>query len=361
MPILVKSKLRKDIARLGDKGLKILMKGIALFLDQPENKGVFSLQDLLKVITEDNKAFFDELANGKATVDDLYGKVTMEQMLFLARLFRAATDYQAEFDMKKVPLPKVVKIEETDIDGIPAEWQINPGVPDNHVLLYFHGGGQILGSPKNSRPLTFELGKVTNMRVLSVDYSLAPEKPFPAGVNDSVKSYQWLLSNGIKPENIIIGGASAGGTMTCAALLKMRDEGIPLPKGAFCLSPGTDYTPESKTILTNAPTDPVLADVGIFWWIPAYVAGHDPYDPYVSPVQGDLKGLPPMLFQVSKIEMLYDHSTRFVERAKAAGVNVILQEWDDMSHVWQGYLNEGLPEAREAIDKIGEFVKNLFN
>jgi len=361
MAILDKSKIRKDILKLSNKARKVILRGAAQFLDREENKGKFGLPDLMKLMVVDNKQFFDELAEGKGTVDDLYGRMEMDQMIFLAQLFRAATDFQAEFDQKKKPISEDVELEGINIEGVPAEWQNNPNVADDRVLLYFHGGGQILGSPKNSRPLGVELGRVCNTKVLSVHYSLAPEKPFPAGVNDCLKSYQWLLSTGIKPENVIFGGASAGGNMVCATLLKARDGGIPLPRGAICLSPGIDYTPESKTILTNAPTDPTLADVGIFWWIPAYVAGADPYNPYVSPVHADMKGLPPILVQVSKIEMLYDHSTRFVERAKAAGVDATLQEWDEMPHVWQGNFNEGLPEAREAIDKIAEFVKNLFN
>jgi len=356
--MLDKSKIRKDILKLSNKGRKILMKGFAQFLDK--NKDLFTLQDIMKLITVDNQQFFGDLAEG-ASVDDLYGLMERDHMINLAKLFRYATDFQAEYNMKIKPIPEDVKIEEINIEGIPAEWQINPRVSDDRVLLYFHGGGQILGSPKNSRPLTVEIGRVCNMKVLSVDYSLAPEKPFPAGMNDAIKSYQWLLSNAVKPENIVVGGASAGGNMACAMLLKARDEELPLPKGAICLSPGIDYTPDSKTILTNAPTDPVLADVGIFWWIPAYVAGHNPYDPYVSPVHSDPKGLPPILVQASKTEMLYDHSTRFVEKAKAAGVDATLQDWDDMPHVWQTYFTENLPEARKAINKIGEFVKKLFN
>ncbi len=360
MTILDRTKIRPDILKLMDKSEKIQMKGAIAFISLEENKGR-NLPEIMKKITKGNEDFFQKISNIEASIDDLYGFMTDEEMLFLAKLFRYATDYMADYDLKKNPIPDDVKVESVDINGIPAEWQIVPNAIEEHVLLYFHGGGQILMSPKSHRILTVALGEVTNMRVLSVDYRLAPEHPYPAGLEDCVSSYKWLLSKGIKPENIVIGGDSAGGNQTLATLLKLRDEGISLPAGAIALSPGIDYTTESKTITTNAATDPILADVGLFWWISAYLAGADPYDPYISPVHADLKGLPPILVQVSKIEMLYDHSTRFVERAKAAGVDAILQEWDEMIHVWQGFGLQDLPEAREAVNKIGEFVKNLFN
>jgi len=244
---------------------------------------------------------------------------------------------------------------------VPAEWQTSEGVDENKILLYFHGGGHVLGSPMSSRPYTVEIGKAAHVKVLSVDYALAPEHPFPKGPNDCFTSYKWLLSHGHRPENIIIGGASAGGNMTLATLIKIKEEGITMPRGAIVLSPGIDYTTNSKTILENAPTDCVMADVGVFWWIPAYLNGADPNNPFVCPIFADFTDFPSILAQVSTSEMVYDHSTRLVELAKAAGVNAILQEWDDMPHVWQNYGLYDLPEAKEAINKIGQFIKDLFD
>ncbi|MFX0139157.1 MAG: alpha/beta hydrolase fold domain-containing protein, partial [Candidatus Hodarchaeota archaeon] len=169
------------------------------------------------------------------------------------------------------------------------------------------------------------------------------------------------LSQGFKSENIVIAGDSAGGNLALATLIKLKDEEIPLPAGAFVMSPGIDYTKNSKTLLDNAKTDPILGDIGVFWWTPSYLAGADPNNPLISPVLADLKGLPPILIQVSKSEMLYDSSTRFAERAKAAGVDVTLQEWEDMIHVFQYFGFHDLPEAKEALIKIGEFIKELFN
>jgi acetyl esterase/lipase len=199
------------------------------------------------------------------------------------------------------------------------------------------------------------------MRVLSVDYRLAPEYPFPAGLEDCVAAYEWLVSTGVKPERIIIAGDSAGGYYTLTTLIKLRDNGIKLPAGAFCLAPATDFSIIDEKFLQNGETDPILADIGLFWWIPAYVGEADRNNPLISPALADLKGLPPILIQVSKSEMLYSHAKRFYERAKKAGVDITLQTWDDMVHVFQGFgLNE-LPEAKEAIENIRQFSKKILD
>jgi len=282
-------------------------------------------------------------------------------MLLIAKFFRFVINYSTDIRFEQYPLPEDVEIKKVNVGSVPAEWQIVPGTINDRVLLYFHGGGMVLMSPKTHRRLTIELAKLTKMRLLSVDYRLAPKHPFPAGLEDCVRAYDWLLSQGFKAENIVIAGDSAGGNLTLATLIKLRDDGIPLPAGAVAMSPGIDYTNNSKTILENAKTDPILADIGVFWWPPAYLAGADPNNPLISPVLADLKGLPPILIQVSKSEMLYDHSTRFVERAKTAGLDVTLQEWEDTTHVFQYFGFIDLPEAKEALTKIGEFINELIN
>jgi acetyl esterase/lipase len=198
------------------------------------------------------------------------------------------------------------------------------------------------------------------MPVLSVDYRLAPEHPYPASLEDCTAAYKWLLSTGIAPKNIVIAGDSAGGNLTLTTLIKLRDYGTPLPVGAVCLSPPTDMVAE-ESFFENAETDPVLADVGLFWWIPAYLAGAGANDPLVSPVRADLRGLPPLLIHVSTCEMLYSDSKRFAERADAAGVAVTLEIWNDMPHVWHAFGSHNLTESKEAIAKIGEFVRELFD
>ncbi|MFW9819754.1 MAG: alpha/beta hydrolase [Candidatus Thorarchaeota archaeon] len=359
MPLLDRSKIRPEILKNIDESAKIQLKGVLEYLKLEENKG-FNPQAYMQRITEGNEKFFEILSKNEGTIEELYGFFTDEEKLKLAKFFRFVINYYIDSQVKQHPLLENVKIEEIIINGVPAEWQIVPGASNEKVILYFHGGGMVLMSPKTHRALTIEIAKKAKMRVLSVDYRLVPEHPHPAPLEDCVKAYKWLLSQGIKAENIVIAGDSAGGNLTLTTLIKLRDEGIKLPAGAVALSPATDFTNNSKTFYENAKTDPILADRGIFWWTTAFLAGADPSDPLISPLFADLKGLPPLLIQVSTSEMLYDHSTRFIERAKAAGVDATLQEWKDTIHVFQGFGLYDLPEAKEAIIKIGEFIQTLF-
>ncbi len=359
MTILDRSKIRPEVLKAFDEMQNLQFKGGLEFLKIEENKG-FNLQAYMQRISEGNEKFFQLLSKNEEFIDEFYGFFTDEEMHLLARFFRFAVDYLIERQLEQYPLPEDIKIEEIDAGGVPAEWQTVLGANEKKVILYFHGGGWVLMSPKTHRALTIEIAQLTKMRVLSVDYRLAPEHPFPASLEDCVTAYKWLLSKGFKAENIIIAGDSAGGNLTLTTLLKLRDNGIVLPAGAVALSPAIDFTGESVTFYENANTDPILADIGMFWWNVAYLAGEDPNIPYISPVQAELKGLPPILIQVSTSEMLYDHSTRFIEQAKAAGVNATLQEWKDTIHVFQLFGFYDLPEAKDAIQKIGEFIQSLF-
>lgn len=359
IPLLDKSKLRPDVLRLIEQSEKQQIQGAMEFLKIKENRG-FKLQAYLKKIGEENERYFRGFSNKKGTLDDFYGVFTDEEMQTLAKFYRFAVNYSIELQLKQHSLPEDVRIEEVDAGGVPGEWQIVPGADDNKVILYFHGGGMVLMSPKTHRALTIKIAQLTNMHVLSIDYRLAPEYSFPAPLEDCLTAYKWLLSKGFNSKNIILAGDSAGGNLVLSTLIKLRDDGNDLPIGAVALSPATDFTNKSKTIYENAKTDPILADIGIFWWTTSYLSGADPENPLISPLFADLSGLPPILVQVSTSEMLYDHSTRFVERAKAAGVKAILQEWKDMIHVFQGFGLYDLPEAKEAINEISKFIKTLF-
>jgi len=327
-------------------------KGATEFLQSKENQGV-DFPALWSRVMSGNALFF----KNKGMSEELAGLLTFEEMRFLAKFQRHITEYAADLDQKKRPIPENVKVEPVDAGGVQAEWQIVPEALEESVFLYLHGGGWILGSPNDHRLLTVALGQATRMRVLSVDYRLAPEHPHPAPLEDCVTAYKFLIAAGIKPENIIIAGDSAGGSLTLATLIKLRDEGIPLPAGAVCLAPSTDVAFSDESYFENGETDPILADIGLFWWIQAYLAGADPWDPLVSPLYGELKGLPPLLVQVSTSEMLYSDAARFVEKAEAAGVNVKLETWDDTLHVFQSFGLHALPEAKEAITSIGAFVR----
>ncbi|MFW9876440.1 MAG: alpha/beta hydrolase, partial [Candidatus Thorarchaeota archaeon] len=355
MPIFDKSKVRPELLKYLDERQKIQLKGVLEYLKFEENKG-FNPQAYMQKIAEGNEKFFQMLSKNEGSIEDFYGFFTDEEVHKLAKFFRYVVDYSIEARLEKHPLPEDVKIEQVNIEGVPAEWQIVPEAEDEKVILYFHGGGMVLLSAKTHRALTIEIARFTKMRVLSVDYRLAPEHSYPAPLEDCVKAYKWLLSQGIKAKNIVIAGDSAGGNLTLTSLIKLRNEEIPLPAGAVALSPATDFTGNSKTFYENAKTDPILADIGVFWWTTSYLAGADPSDPLISPLFADLNDLPPLLIQASTSEMLYDHSTRFIERAKAAGVNATLQEWKDTVHVFQFFVLHDLPEAKEALTKIGEFI-----
>lgn len=350
-----RSRIRPDVLKIMDELLKYQMQGVFEFLEREENQGV-DFQALWDKVMGLNDLHFKE----RRKTEDLYGLLTDREIHVLAGLLRFSFEYAVNIEQKRFPLPEDVETRIVDAGGVPAEWQTVPGARRDRVLLYLHGGGFIMGSPNSHRLLTVELGEATKIRVLSVDYRLAPEHPYPAPLEDCVTVYNWLLSTGIAPKNIVIAGDSAGGNLTLTTLLRLRDDGTPLPAGAVCLSPGTDLAGVDESFFENAETDPILADIGLFWWIPAYLAGADPSDPLVSPIYADLRGLPPLLIHVSTCEMLYSASTRLAERAKAAGVDVTLETWDDMPHVWHAFGLHDLTESKEAIARIGEFVKRLF-
>ncbi len=354
MTILNRSKIRPDVLKICDDLNKEMMMGGFEFLNKEENKK-FNFQAINKKIMDLNELFFKR----EKSLDQLHNLLTDEERLFMTNLYRFAFEYGADIDQKRNPVPDDVEIELIDVDGIPAEWQIVPGAAKNKVLLYLHGGGWVIGSPNTARLLSIELGKATNMQVLSVDYRLAPEHPYPAALEDCVSIYNWLLSSDIKSDDIIIAGDSAGGNLTLTTLIKLRNDGIPLPAGAIPISMATDLSLADESYFVNGETDPILADIGIFWWITSYAAGADLRNPLISPLYADLSKLPPLLIQASSCEMLYSDSKRFLERAKEAGVDVKLQTWDDLMHVFQGFGLNDLAESKEAIKNIGDFVQNL--
>ncbi len=354
MAILNKSRIRADVLKLVEERQRAQIEGISRFLQQRENQGM-DFQALWKKVMYRNRLFFQE----KGMCGELSGLLSREEMLFLARMHRFTSDYVAGIDQKRYPLAEDVRVEQVDAGDVPAEWQTVDVAREDRVLLYLHGGGWVVGSPGDHRLLTIELGRAARMRVLSVDYRLAPEHPHPAQLEDCTSAYKWLLSQGFRPKNIIIAGDSAGGSLTLTSLLRLRDDGIPLPGGAVCLSPSTDISFTDDSYFENGETDPILADIGLFWWIQAYLGGTGSADPLVSPLFGDLRGLPPLLFQVSTCEMLYCDSTRFVEKAKAAGLDVTLETWDEMLHVFHLFGLHRLSEAREAVARVGEFVQSV--
>ncbi|CAI8016622.1 Acetyl-hydrolase [Geodia barretti] len=240
--------------------------------------------------------------------------------------------------------------------GVTAEWVAADGASDSMVVLYFHGGGYIIGSPRTHRPMLAHLSRDSGARVLSLDYRLAPEHPFPAPVEDAVASYRWLLSEGYDPSRIALAGDSAGGGLTVAALVQIRYLGLPVPAAGVCVSPWVDMEGLGESMETRAEADPMIVREGLLLSAKTYLGGADPRAPLAAPLYADLRGLPPLLIQVGDAEVLLDDSTRLAGVAREAGVKVQMDVWDDMIHVWPLFAPI-LPEGKQAIAQAGEFIK----
>lgn len=254
-------------------------------------------------------------------------------------------------------IPEDVNIEPIDIDGIRGEWITTPNMNPNKILLYLHGGAFIAGSIATHRELVSRISRAAGVPVLIIDYRLAPEHPFPAALEDAINSYKWILfEKKFSPNDIIIGGDSAGGNLTLSVLLKAKNVGLPLPKAALCISPVTDLLGTGKSIDSKSGVDPFLSPELGELIINAYVKDNDPKDPLISPLYGDLNGLPPMYIQVGTSEILLDDSKRIAERLQSAGVDVELDIWEDMIHVFAAFA-AWAPEAKKGIEKIGQFIK----
>ena len=259
---------------------------------------------------------------------------------------------------RKDLIPSGVNFERVDANGVAAEWITPPNVETDKVLFYLFGGAYVIGTIETRRILPYLISDSSKIRALLVGYRLAPEHPFPAALDDSITAYQWLLSNGIKADNIICAGSSAGGGLTVATLLKLKELSLPLPAGAVLLSPWTDLALRGESMKLNAEYEPGLSKAILRMAAVSYLAGQNRKNPLISPLYGDLKGLPPLLIHAGNIETIRDDSVRLAERANDAGVDVTLEVWDEMPHVFHNFINE-IPESKQAIDKIGQYIQMI--
>ena len=244
--------------------------------------------------------------------------------------------------------------ESVSADGVPCQWIIPPNSPKDPVLLYLHGGGFVFGLTPPHLQMGAYLAQKMSARILMVDYHLAPAHPFPAALDDCVTAYRWLLKQGIPARNIVVAGDSAGGNLTITSLMKLRDDGDPLPAAAACLSPVTDFT--NRDDRQPAFKDPLLPPKAVKFYNKAYVAHNDPHDPLISPVFGNLRGLPPLLVHAGEDEILRDDAVRITSLAKSVGVDVRLEIYPRMWHVWQ--INLALPQAVQSLDEIAQFFRS---
>lgn len=258
---------------------------------------------------------------------------------------------------RAIRLPRGVNSNSIFANGVPANWIEPDSTIPGHAILYLHGGGYIIGSPSTHRGLAGNLALASNSRLLLIDYRLAPENPFPAALEDALAGYAWLQENGFSPENIAVAGDSAGGGLALATSLALRDDGKDLPAALALLSPWTDLTFSGDSITARAKRDPFLRLEDQDWMVQSYSGGKPLTHPYISPLFANLKGLPPTLIQVGTEEILYDDSFRLEKEARKAGVDVTLESWQGMWHVFQGFAPY-VPESKQALSHLGAFLKN---
>ena len=267
-------------------------------------------------------------------------------------------EHRAQYERaeKVFPTPPDVKVERVNAPVAPAEWLRPPSAEPGRVVLYLHGGGYVIGSPRSHRHLAAAIASAAGASALLLDYRLAPEHPYPAAVDDAAAAYRWLLDQAIAPARIVIAGDSAGGGLTVATLLALRDARVPLPAGGVCISPWVDLTCGGASYATKADADPIVKRAGVEEMAQAYLGATSPRTPLASPLFADLRGLPPLLIHVGTDEVLLDDAVQLADRAKAAGVDTTLEVHERMIHVWHWFLPM-LDEAQTAVDTIGRFVR----
>lgn len=263
---------------------------------------------------------------------------------------------QYERAEKVFPTPPEVKVERVSAPTAPAEWLRPPGAVPGRVVLYLHGGGYVIGSPRSHRHLAAAIAIASAASALLLEYRLAPEHPYPAAVDDATAAYRWLLDGGIAPEHVVIAGDSAGGGLTVATLLALRDAKLPLPAGSVCISPWVDLTCSGESYRTRADVDPIVERASVAEMAKAYLGSTPARSPLASPLFADLRGLPPLLIHVGDAEVLLDDAVQLAERAKAAGVETTLEVRERMIHVWHWFLPM-LDEAQSAVEAIGRFAR----
>jgi epsilon-lactone hydrolase len=253
------------------------------------------------------------------------------------------------------PLPAEVTVTAAALGGVPTAEITVEGIESRHVVLYFHGGVYVMGDPFLSADLASQVGRRTQAKVISVDYRLAPEHPYPAAVDDALAAYEALLQSGVDPSDIAFAGESAGGGLAIATLVNARDHGLPLPAAAFVMSPYADLSLAGTTMETRHEVDPLLSREALQARVTDYTSGQDPALGLISPVFADLSGLPPLIIQAGTHEVLLDDALRLAQRAASADVEVTLDITPGVPHVFQAYYPI-LGEAAAALDRAGQFL-----
>jgi len=279
---------------------------------------------------------------------------------------KATTDWNAPVEKlrqltdgaaRQSDFPKSVQSQIIKIEHFPAEWLIPPQANNHSAILYLHGGGFATGSIKSHRAIVGRIAEAGDIRTLLIEYRLAPEYPFPAAIEDALLAYEWLHKNGY--EKIMVVSDSAGGSLALSLVTSLRDKKLPLPLLLVCMSPLIDVEGTGESVIANAKRDPWLKveAKNIFKY---YVGQNNPRNPLISPLYADYKGFPPLLIFVGRDEIMLSDSTRLAEKAKNAGVDVQIKIWEGMWHVFP-FFAPFVPEALQAINEIGDFIKSKVN
>lgn len=255
--------------------------------------------------------------------------------------------------------PGFVKIKPQRFDAYDGEWlRAGKGLDEDKVMLYLHGGGYCFSSAQAHRPLTWRLSRMARRPVLAINYRQGPDHDFEHWRDDALSAYQHLLDQGYEPENILIGGDSAGGHLTLLTLQTLRDQGLPLPRAGMCFSPWADLSCESPSYQRNRFRDPMFTASAVEGLSRYFTRARDPYHPVISPLHGDFSGLPPLLVTAGSTEVLRDDARRVARRAREHGVSVLYEEWRGMPHVFQLFAF-WLPEAKAAYRHMARFVQTV--
>jgi epsilon-lactone hydrolase len=273
----------------------------------------------------------------------------------LGRIAELRTEYDTIAERNR--LSERARNEPILAGGVDAEWVTPPDSDPNCAIIYLHGGCYVMGSVETHRDLITRIALASATRTLGLNYRLAPAHPFPAAVEDAVAAYRWLLDAGIEAPRIAFAGDSAGAGLALAAALKLRDDRLPLPAAIACISPWVDLAVTGESVDSKAIEDPIVNRAMLTGWGHAYCGENDPRNPLVSPLYGDLRGLPPLLIQVGSAEVLLDDAHRLAARASSGGVETTLEVWPEMIHVWHLFAAI-LPAARSAIMQVSDFLSS---
>lgn len=253
-------------------------------------------------------------------------------------------------------IPSDIAVVPVKVGEVRCEWIIDAEADPNRVVLYLHGGGYVLGGLDSYRDICWRLSQLSGMRVLLIDYRLAPEHPFPAAVEDATACYGWLLAEGYEPESLGIAGDSAGGGLALATMMRLKELKLALPACAALMSPWVDLTNGGDSMASNRDADPMLSKETLEFMAHLYVDDENRRNPHASPLFGDLSEFPPVLIQIGSTEILLSDAIRLADRIRAAGGDVVIDIWPRMPHVWQLF-SQWIPESRKALHKLAQFLQ----